>query len=313
MKNIKTVLAVLTVIIMAKPALGQDIDVKVDTRAFEVSVEEIAEIVVEDVFESFGKEKLKRKENGRLQEQASQEIEIPLSKPGERGFLDLATRNGRLTVTGYDGPTVKVKVIKYGKKVEEKKSQNGLRLISNGGFNFDASENNNRVKIDSDGWNTRVDFVVQVPRNFDLKLDTYNNGHIEVEDIDGELDLESYNGPITLVNISGSASASTYNGAIKATFSSVTADVPMNFDTYNGDVDISVPAGTKFNTKMKTNRDIFTDFESFTLSEEQPTRSQNGEGGFNIKFENWVQGNLNGGGADVTMKTRNGNIYIRKN
>lgn len=313
MKNIKTVLAVLTAVIIAKPTLAQDIDVKVDTRAFEVSVEEMAELVVEDVFESFGKEKFKKKEKGILQEQASQEIEIPLSRPGERGFLDLATRNGRLTVTGYDGPTVKVKVIKYGKKVEQKKSQNGMRLISNGGFNFDATENNNRVKIDSDGWNTRVDFIVQVPRNFDLKLDTYNNGFIAVEDVDGELDLESYNGPITLLNVSGSASASTYNGTIKATFTSVTADVPMNFDTYNGDVDIAVPAGTKFSTKMKTNRDIFTDFESFSLSEEQPTKSQNGEKGFSIKFDNWVQGKLNGGGAEVSMKTRNGNIYIRKN
>ncbi len=313
MKKMKAIVMVLMAGLIIDPAFGQGIDVKVDSRAFDVSIEEMAENVVIDVLESFDKEKFKKKEKGKLQEQASQEFEIPLSKPGERGFLDLATRNGRLTVSAYDGPTVKVKVIKYGKKVEQNKSQNGLRLISNGGFSFDASENNNRVKIDSDGWNTRVDFVVKVPRNFDLKLDTYNNGHIEVEGIDGELDLESYNGPITLLNISGSASASTYNGAIKATFSSVTADVPMNFDTYNGDVDISVPAGTKFNTKMKTNRDIFTDFESFSLSEEQPSRSQNGERGFNIKFDNWVQGRLNGGGAEVTMKTRNGNIYIRKN
>lgn len=311
MKNMKTILMALIAGFMIKPALAQDIDVKVDTRQLEASVERIAETAIENVMAGFGEDRHNRGE--RLQEQSTQELEIPLSNPGERGFLDLATRNGGLTVIGYDGPTVKVKVIKYGKKVEQKKSQNGMRLISSGGFNFEASENNNKVKIDSDGWNNRVDFVVQVPRNFDLKLDTYNNGVIEVEGVNGELDLESYNGPITIKDISGSASASTYNGAVKAIFTSVTPDVPMNFDTYNGDVDITVPAGTKFSTKMKTNREIYTDFESFNLVQTKPTRNRDPRrGGTSIKFENWVQGDLNGGGAEVTMKTRNGNIYIRR-
>jgi hypothetical protein len=75
--------------------------------------------------------------------------------------------------------------------------------------------------------------------------------------------------------------------------------------TYKGD--------GKLITKMKTNRDIFTDFEAFSLSQPAPTKNQTDGRGFSIKFENWVEGDLNGGGAEVTMKTRNGNIYIRKN
>ncbi|MFY0593823.1 hypothetical protein [Roseivirga sp.] len=310
----KTIIGALVIGVLTNPLTAQQIDVQVDTKAIEASVEEMAEIAIENVFESFDKVKYKNKDKGKLQEQATQEFEIPLSRPGERGFLDLASRNGRLTVTGYDGPTVKVKVIKYGKKVEQKKSENGMRLISNGGFNFDASENNNKVKVDSDGWNTRVDFVVQVPRNFDLKLDAYNNGFIVVEGVTGEFDIESYNGPITMKDVGGAVSASTYNGSIKIDFNKVTPDTPMSFETYNGDVDISVPGGTKFSARMKTNRDIFTDFESFDLSQPEPVTNKNGSrGGYSIKFENWVQGDLNGGGPKVTMKTRNGNVYIRKN
>lgn len=311
MRNIKTIVCVWVFCFLPGPAMAQVIDVKVDTRALEASVEKLAEAAVESVFVAFGGD---YKDRQRYQEQTSQEVEIPLSRPGQRGTLDFESKNGRVKITGYDGTTVKVKMIKYGKKVDKSDSQNGMRLISNGGFNFEASERDNVVKIENEGHGSRVDFEIQVPKSFDLKVEAYNNGHIEIDGISGELDIESYNGPITLTNISGSASASTYNGAVKVLFSKVTPDVPMSFETYNGNVDITVPYGTKFSTKMKTNRDIFTDFEAFDLSQPQPTRNKDERrGGYSIKFENWVQGNLNGGGPEVTMKTRNGNIYIRKN
>lgn len=309
MKDIRTIVMVLVAGLMISPAFGQ-IDVQIDTRALEASVERFAEAAVSEVMVMI--DGVGGNNKYQVQEQ-TQDVEIPLTKPGERGTLKVDSRNGRIKVIGYDGRTVKVKMTKYSKKLDKSASKNGMRLISNGGFNFEASEYNNNVKIENEGWNDRVDFEIQVPKNFDLKIETYNNGHIEVEGINGELDLESYNGPITFTNISGSASASTYNGAIIGTFSSVTAEVPMNYGTYNGDIDITVPTGTKFTTKMKTNRDIFTDFESFSLSQATPTKNQSDGRGYSIKFENWVQGDLNGGGAEVTMKTRNGNIYIRKN
>lgn len=313
MKNIKIIVCALTVGFLSNPVKAQVVDVQVDTKALEASVERITEMAIEGVFNSFG-DFDNGKDKGKLQEQSSQEVEIPLSRPGERGILDFDSRNGRVKIIGYDGATVKVKMTKYGKKVDKNKSSNGMRLISNGGFNFEASERNNVVKIENEGHSSRVDFEIQVPKNFNMKVEAYNNGHISIEGVNGELDIESYNGPITLINISGSASASSYNGSVKVSFTKVTADVPMSFETYNGDVDITVPDGTKFSTKMKTNRDIFTDFESFDLSQPKPTRNRDERiEGFSIKFENWVQGELNGGGAEVTMKTRNGNIYIRKN
>lgn len=245
-------------------------------------------------------------------QETSQEVEIPLSKPGERGTLNVESHNGKVKITGYDGPTVKVKMVKYEKKVSESKSGQGMRLVSSGGFNFEATEYNNVVKLENEGWNDRVDFEIQVPKNFNIKAETYNNGHIEISDVNGEINLESYNGPITLSNISGSASASTYNGAIVATFTKVTADAPMAFSTYNGNVDISVPDGTKFTTKMKTSREIYTDFDSFSIKQSKPVTNKGNGGRFNVKYENWVEGDLNGGGAEVMMKTTNGNIYIRK-
>ena len=312
MKNMRTIVFVLAMGLILQPGFAQTVDVKVDHK-IQVDVKSIAEEAVARVFDDFHYHDDDDDHRGTQYQQDSQEVEIPLSNPGERGSLKVESRNGRVKITTYDGASVKVKMTKYSKKVSNSQTKNGMRLVSSGGFNFEASENRNQVKIENEGWGSRVDFDIQVPKNFDLKVETYNNGHIEIDGVNGELDIESYNGPITLTNIEGSASASTYNGAVKVSFNNVTPDVPMTFNTYNGDVDITVPAGTKFSAKMKTNRDIFTDFESFSLSAPKPVRSNNDRRrGTSIKFENWVQGDLNGGGAEVTMKTRNGNVYIRK-
>ena len=152
-----------------------------------------------------------------------------------------------------------------------------------------------------------------MPKNFDIEAETYNNGFISIDGVEGDLDIESYNGGISVTNISGSVSASTFNGDIKVTFTTLTPDIPLTYSTYNGDIDLTVPDGSKFSTKMRTYQDIFTDFESFSLSATHPiTEKSDGGKGYAIKYENWVQGDLNGGGPEVIMKTRNGNIYIRK-
>uniref|UniRef100_UPI0040483993 DUF4097 family beta strand repeat-containing protein n=1 Tax=Roseivirga sp. TaxID=1964215 RepID=UPI0040483993 len=248
-----------------------------------------------------------------LYQEDTQEVEVPLSKPGQRGKLNVESHNGQVKISAYEGATVKVKMIKYSKKVEKSSDKAGMRLLSSGGFSVQAEEYNNTVTIENEGWGNRVDFEIQIPAGFDISAETYNNGNIEITGIKGEMNVESYNGPITLKDISGSVSASTYNGQVLVTFKEVTPNAPMIFSTYNGNIDLTVPAGTKFSTKMKTNREIYTDFEGFNLKPTAPKTERSKEGnGYSLKYENWVEGTLNGGGAEVMMETHNGNIYIRK-
>ena len=290
-----------------KAALKQDIKIDLD-------VAEVLEVALADLSVDFSRGDRGDRSSGKDManyQQNTQELDIPLSEPGKRGVLQVETHNGRLTIKAYDGPSVKVKMIKYGKKVAEDKGNGGMRRIGGGNFNVEASEYKNVVKVESEGWGDRIDFEIQVPKNFNIKAESYNNGHIWIEGVEGLMDVESYNGPITLVKIKGAVTASTYNGAVKAEFLDVEADTPMAFTTYNGDVDITLPATAKISTKMKTNRDIFTDFDDFSVSNSEPVKRQNSRGR-QIKFENWTEGSVNGGGPKVLMKTTNGNIYIRK-
>ena len=205
-------------------------------------------------------------------------------------------------------------MIKYYRKLNRSESRDGMRLVSSGGFNVKIQEYDNVVKIEKEGRNNRIDFVIQVPKNFDIKAKGYNGGMLSVMDVEGEVDVENYNAPITLKDISGVASASTYNAHIVVTFVSITPDKPMAFSTHNGKIDITVPSGTKLTAKMKTDGDIFTDSENFELLDElfQTRETGRERKPTYFKFEGWVQGKLNGGGAEVTMETKNSHIYIRE-
>ena len=103
-----------------------------------------------------------------------------------------------------------------------------------------------------------------------------------------------------------------YNGDVKATFDKVTDGTPMSFSTYNGDVDLSFPAAIKGTFKMKTEQgEIYTGFEMKIVSS-GPIKQEDKKGGFKLKIDEWKRGDVNGGGAEITARSQNGDIYIRK-
>jgi DUF4097 and DUF4098 domain-containing protein YvlB len=87
----------------------------------------------------------------------------------------------------------------------------------------------------------------------------------------------------------------------------------MSYSTYNGDIDLTLPAATKATFKMKTEQgEIYTGFDMDITSSGPVQKKDTRSGTFKIVIDDWKKGNINGGGADVTMKNYNGDIYIRK-
>jgi len=92
---------------------------------------------------------------------------------------------------------------------------------------------------------------------------------------------------------------------------------PMSFSTLNGTVDVTLPASTKADLKMKSGQgDIFSDFDiMLKANPQQPTTEvTNGNRGkrYRITFDRAMVGTINGGGPEVQFTTFNGTIYIRK-
>jgi hypothetical protein len=267
-------------------------------------------------------------EKGKTQEKVSggvNEFTIPLSDPSKRGHLKAHLNYGSITIKGTARKDVLVKYSSDDDDDDDDRrgrnrnnnskgadSKDGLKRIGGGGMELSASENNNAVKVGSDSWGVKTNLEIEVPAGFDMKVSTYNDGDLLVTNVQGELELTNYNGPITALNISGSAVVTTYNGDIKATFDKATDGTPMSFSTYNGDVDLSFPASIKATFKMKTEQgEIYTGFDMNIVSS-GPVRQEDKKGGYKLKIDEWKRGDVNGGGAEISARSQNGDIYIRK-
>lgn len=271
------------------------------------------------------------------------EFTVPLSDPAKRGKLKANINYGSITVKGTARKDVlvkyksveededdndndndndnddrhnhhiDVKVNVNGHSEDKSKSKDGLKRISGGGIDLEVSENANAVKVHSDSWNHKINLEIEVPSGFDLDVSTYNDGDLMITNIQGELELTNYNGEITALNISGSVVATSYNGEIKVTFDKVTDGTPMSYSTFNGDIDITFPATLKASLKMKTEQgEIFTGFD-INIKSTGPIQKKDAKSGvYKVVVDEWKYGDVNGGGAEISMKNYNGDIYVRK-
>jgi len=248
--------------------------------------------------------------------QSSGEFPVPLSDPNKRGKLKAHLNTGTIIVKGTARKDVLVKYSSSDSENEDKHSRgskDGLKRISSGTMDLEVSENGNVVTAKSDSWNNPIKLEIEVPSGFDLEVKTYNDGDLVVNTIQGEVVLTNYNGEITAENISGSVVASTYNGEIKVTFDKVTEGTPMSYSTYNGDIDLTFPGALKASLKMKTEQgEILSGFDMNLVKGGPIQKKDSNAGTYKVVIDEWVKGDINGGGPEFTMKNYNGDIIIRK-
>ncbi|MGE0588838.1 MAG: DUF4097 family beta strand repeat-containing protein [Cyclobacteriaceae bacterium] len=257
--------------------------------------------------------------------QQTGEFPVPLSDPAKRGSLYAKLNTGSITVKGTARKDVLVKYVQRPEREHDhddddddeddnrKSDKGGLRRISAGTMDLEVSENNNNVRIGSESWSNAVDLTIEVPMGMDMKVKAYNDGDIIINDVEGAIEITNYNGEITARGISGSVVASTYNGDIKVTFNKVIEGTPMSFSTYNGDIDLTFPSTLKATLKMKTDQgEIFSGFDVNLIKTGPIQKKEAKSGNFKIVIDDWVKGDVNGGGPEFTMKNYNGDILIRK-
>jgi DUF4097 and DUF4098 domain-containing protein YvlB len=94
------------------------------------------------------------------------------------------------------------------------------------------------------------------------------------------------------------ARAKTVNGSITASFSNPNWTGPLEFKTVNGEINLDLPSNTNANVEAQTlNGDISSDFP------------MNVQGKFNKRE---MKGTIGGGGRELTLKTVNGSIKLRR-
>ena len=90
----------------------------------------------------------------------------------------------------------------------------------------------------------------------------------------------------------------------------------MSFTSFNGTVDVTLPADVKANVMMKTNNgEIWSDFDIKLSASGKPpvvedSRSKNEK--YKVHLDRAMYGSINGGGPEMQFVTYNGNILIHK-
>jgi DUF4097 and DUF4098 domain-containing protein YvlB len=146
-----------------------------------------------------------------------------------------------------------------------------------------------------------------------LNLMTHNDGDVIVENAEGDIEVQNHNGGIRLTNVAGSAVANTHNGDVRVTLTRIAVDKAMSFVSYNGDVDVTLPASAKANLKLRSdNGEILTDFDVQMRPGAAPQTTRDSRGRNRVEINQSIYGAINGGGPEFELRTYNGNIYVRK-
>jgi hypothetical protein len=246
----------------------------------------------------------------------NEQLVVPLSNPGKHYTLKVGIVSGSIKVTTYPGKEIVIDVVSRNRNSDDGERDEGTgmrRIHTPEGYEVTAHEDDNNVTVHDGNPNKRIDLSLKIPQDVKLTLSTVNGGDIDVENVKGELEIQNVNGAIKLTNIEGSVVANTVNGGVKVNLLSVDPNAPMAFSSLNGDVDVTLPAGTKANLKLKSDRgEIYSDFDiAIDKSEPKVIKSER-SGMYKLEKEDWVKGTINGGGAQIMMKNMQGSIYLHK-
>ncbi|HEY4061312.1 MAG TPA: DUF4097 family beta strand repeat-containing protein [Puia sp.] len=249
-------------------------------------------------------------------ESSNEQLVVPLSSPGKHYSLRVGITTGSIKVVSYPGKEIVIDVHSRGRGSDDGDRDEGTgmrRIHTPDGYEVTAHEDDNNVTVHNSNPNKSMDLSLKIPQDVKLTLSTVNGGDIDVENIKGEIEVQDVNGSIRLTNIEGSVVANSVNGGVTVSFLSVDPKAPMAFSTLNGNVDVTLPASTKANLKLKSDRgEIFSDFDiAIDKSEPKVVKSSDNKM-YKLEKEDWVKGTINGGGVEILMKNMQGGIYIHK-
>jgi len=221
--------------------------------------------------------------------------------PGD--LLELDNTNGNVYIEAWDRQEIHILATKKVKSSSSEKAEALMQDLqievepSSGRIRVDTGFPSNKGRWFSSGSSSSVRYEIKIPASADLDVSTVN-GNVTIGNISGNLELGTTNGNVSVAESGGRLNVRTTNGSINAELSEIAMGEDMVFRTTNGGITLSIPAETQANlTARTTNGSIETDFP-ITV---QGTFSRNR-----------LEGELNGGGGSIELRTTNGSIHIEE-
>ena len=246
---------------------------------------------------------------GMAQDSTGDRIVVPARNTSHPRVVDCSLISGSIVVKTYGGKDV---IVEPGPGRRTPPAPNGMKRIGSSDRGLDVVEEDNVITIRHHlGSGGRL--TITVPADTSLRLKSMS-GTISADGVHGEVDAHTQSGDITLTGISGTVSADSQNGAIKVTMDRVDAAKPLAFSTMNGIVDLTFPPDFKSSLTVRSaNGPVYTDFD-VTMGGRTSVSEKNGssDGKFRLRMDSTIRGTIGGGGVDLTIRTFNGGVYLRK-
>jgi DUF4097 and DUF4098 domain-containing protein YvlB len=245
-----------------------------------------------------------------------QRLAIPLSDPSRPVILEIGLFSGDIDVRAYDGNEVVIvtDAPMRNAQQEEAPRADGLRRIQSSTAGVTVEQADNTVSVRMDFSPSGADVEVQVPRRTSVRANLVNGGDITITGVTGEHELTNVNGDVEAIDISGAAVLNSTNGDVHATFMEVDPTKRMSFTSFNGDVDVTLPARLAADLVVGSQQgDVFTDFD--VVEEQNPPvvdREGGDRGRYRVRVKQQTRYAIGGGGPEIQLRTFNGDVMIRK-
>ncbi len=248
-------------------------------------------------------------------------------------WLSVCNIEGDVEVEAYDGNTIEIEVSKRIRARRDDDVAQGMKDVQIDFFEGEGyvaarfTTPNNRYKEKQDplacswDWDRnankvyykyRLDYKVKVPREISVKISTVNNSDLYIKGVEGMVYANNVNGDVELTDIGNDTRAKTVNGRIDVKYAKMPTEF-ADFETVNGNIEVTAPkdGGAIYNFESQWGK-IYSDFDFDKRLSPKVVSNKSGKGGTTYKVAKSNSYQVNEGGPEISFKTLNGKIMLRK-
>jgi hypothetical protein len=217
---------------------------------------------------------------------------------------------GRVTVEGTTGNEIVFTTNDHRDKDEDDRSK-GLRAISgsgledNTGLGINVTDKGNVVEVHQLKKMNSPNVKIQVPKGVIISYqhESQYGGDAKFKNLENEIEVSANYNSVELENVTGPMTVKSVYGHVEADLSA-NVKGPISIVSVYGYVDVTLPATVKADLKISTSYGEIYAAPEFKIEYEKQ--------GDLIRYDDRVNGKINGGGMKVDLNSSYGKVYLRK-
>ncbi len=217
---------------------------------------------------------------------------------------------GRVTVEGTTGNEIVFTSNDHKDRDEDDRSK-GLRAISgsgledNTGLGINVTDKGNVVEVHQLKKMNSPNVKIQVPKGVIIyyQHESQYGGEAKFKNMENEIEVSANYNSVALENITGPVTAKSVYGHVEATFTD-NMKGPVSIVSVYGYVDVTLPLTVKADLKMSTSYGALYAASDFKIDYDKQ--------GDMVRYDDRVNGKINGGGMKIDLNSSYGKIYLRK-